>query len=126
GTKLHQHTRKSIAKRQPALMTAIQKFNSYCERLDSLYNPAWNIPLPTPLPTKLAKLRSDQTLMQDIWITPSIGEVPRWLQDSDIRDGIRALLKCDWCREEQKCLGMEADNLCCFFEEKLTALELSI
>ncbi|KAG2125734.1 hypothetical protein DEU56DRAFT_873029 [Suillus clintonianus] len=126
GTKLHQHTRKAIAKRQPALMTAIRKFNSYCERLDSLYNPAWNIPLPTPLPTKLAELRSDQTLMQDVWITPSIGEVPRWLQDSDIRDGIRAILKRDRCREEQKRLGMEADNLCRFFEEELTALELSI
>ncbi|KAG0697549.1 hypothetical protein DFH29DRAFT_1003608 [Suillus ampliporus] len=126
GTKLHQHTQKAIAKCQPALMTAIRKFNSYCERVDSLYNPAWNIPLPTPLPTKLAELRSDQTLMQHIWITPSIGEVPRWLQDSDIRDGIRALLKHDRCREEQKRLGMEADNLCRFFEEELTALELSI
>ncbi|KAG1848708.1 hypothetical protein DFJ58DRAFT_842820 [Suillus subalutaceus] len=29
GMKLHQHTRKAIAKHQPALMTAIQKFNSY-------------------------------------------------------------------------------------------------
>ncbi|KAG1770194.1 hypothetical protein EDD22DRAFT_977211 [Suillus occidentalis] len=102
GTKLHQHTRKAIAKRQPALMTAIRKFNTYCERLELLYDPAWNIPLPTPLPTKLAELRGDQTLMQDVWVTPSIGE------------------------EEQRRLGMEADNLCCFFGEELTALELSL
>jgi hypothetical protein len=74
-------------------MTAIRKFNSYCERLELLHDPTWNIPLPTPLPTKLAELRGDQTLMQDVWITPSIGEVPQWLEDSDIRDGIRALLK---------------------------------
>lgn len=107
-------------------MTAIRKFNSYCERLESLYNPAWNVPLPTPLPTKLAELRADQTLMQDVWVTPAIGDVPRWLEDSDVRDGIRALLKRDRCREEQKRLGMEADNLCRFFEEELTALELSI
>ncbi|KAG0699786.1 hypothetical protein DFH29DRAFT_983380 [Suillus ampliporus] len=39
GTKLHQQTRKAIAKRQPALMTAIRKFNSYCEQLDLLYDP---------------------------------------------------------------------------------------
>ncbi|KAG2139317.1 hypothetical protein DEU56DRAFT_735682 [Suillus clintonianus] len=126
GTKLHQHTRKAIAKRQPALMTAIRQFNSYCERLESLYDPAWNIPLPTPLPTKLAELRGDQTLMQDIWVVPSVGEVPRWLEDSDVRDGIRALLKRDRCQEEQKRLGMEADNLCRFFGEELTALELSL
>ncbi|KAG2739058.1 hypothetical protein P692DRAFT_20756820 [Suillus brevipes Sb2] len=126
GTKLHQHTRKAIAKRQPALMTAIRKFNTYCERLELLYDPAWNIPLPTPLPTKLAELRGDQTLMQDVWVTPSMGEVPRWLADSDVRDGIRALLKRDRCREEQRRLGMEADNLCRFFGEELTALELSL
>jgi hypothetical protein len=64
--------------------------------------------------------------MQDVWIAPSIGEVPRWLEDSDIRDGIRALLKRDRCREEQTRLVMEANNLCCFFQEELTALELSL
>ncbi|KAG2054503.1 hypothetical protein BDR06DRAFT_1049502 [Suillus hirtellus] len=119
GTKLHQHTHKAIAKRQPALMTAIRKFNSYCERLESLYDPVWNIPLPTPLPTKLAELCGDQTLMQDVW-------VPQWLEDSDIQDGIRALLKRNRCLEEQKRLGLEADNLCRFFGEELTALELSL
>lgn len=107
-------------------MTAIRKFNSYCERLELLHDPTWNIPLPTPLPTKLAELRGDQTLMQDVWITPSIGEVPRWLEDSDIRDGIRALLKRDRCQEEQTRLVMEADNLCRFFWEELTALKLSL
>jgi hypothetical protein len=86
--KLHQQTHKAIAKRQPALMTAIYKFNSYCEHLESLYDPSWSIPLPTPLPTKLADLRNDQTLMEDVWITPSVGDVPRWMEDPDVRDGI--------------------------------------
>ncbi|KAG1758574.1 hypothetical protein EDD22DRAFT_981359 [Suillus occidentalis] len=127
GTKLHQHTREAIAKCQPALMTVIRKFNSYCECLESLYDPTWNIPLPTPLPTKLAELRGDHTFMQDVWIMPSMGEVPRWLEDLDIRDSIRALLKHEWCLEEQtQWSGMEADNLCCFFGEELTALELSL
>ncbi|KAG2069310.1 hypothetical protein BDR04DRAFT_1021949, partial [Suillus decipiens] len=72
------------------------------------------IPLPTLLPTKLAELHGDQTLMQDVWITPSIREVPQWLEDSDIRDGIHALLTCDQCREEQKGLGMEADSIGAF------------
>ncbi|KAG1724201.1 uncharacterized protein EDB91DRAFT_1239990 [Suillus paluster] len=126
GTKLHQHTRKAIAKRQPALMMAIRKFNSYYERLESLYNHTWNIPLPTPLPTKLAELRGDQTLMQDVWVTPSMGEVPHWLEDADIRDGIHALLKRDRCTEERLRLGEEANNLYRFFGDEVTALELSI
>jgi hypothetical protein len=110
--KLHQQTRKAIAKCQPALMTAIRKFNSYCEHLESLYDPSWSIPLPTPLPTKLADLRNDQTLMEDVWITQSVGDVPCWMEDLDVRDGIRALLKWEWCQEEQRHLELKADNLC--------------
>lgn len=117
---------KAISKRQPALMSAIRKFNSYCERLDSLYDPSWGIPLPAPLPTKLVELRSDPGLMEDVWVTPSVGEVPQWLDDTSIRDGIRGLLKRDRCREEQVWLGIEADNLCRFFGNELAALELAL
>ncbi|KAG6377895.1 hypothetical protein JVT61DRAFT_14683 [Boletus reticuloceps] len=115
GTKLHQQTRKAIAKRQPALMSAIRKFNKYCEQLEQLYDPEYAIPLPTPLPSKLADLRSNQTLLHDVWITPAEGQIPRWLEDRDVRDGIRALLKQEHCQEEQIRLGIEADNMCrCF------------
>lgn len=106
-------------------MTAIRKFNSYCERLASLYEPSWGIPLPSPLPTKLTELRNDPKLMEDVWITPSVGEVPRWLEDSCIRDGIHAL-KRDRCEEEQIRLSIEADNLCRFFGDELAALELAL
>ncbi|KAG1745891.1 uncharacterized protein EDB91DRAFT_1268520 [Suillus paluster] len=103
GTKLHQQTCKAIVKRQPALMTAIRKFNSYCEHLESLYDPAW-----------------------DVWITPSVGNVPCWIEDVDVRDGIRAMLKWDRCQEEQRHLGLEADNLCWWFRDELAALELAL
>ncbi|KAG2125361.1 uncharacterized protein EDB93DRAFT_1244054 [Suillus bovinus] len=114
GTKLHQQTRKAISKRQPALLAALRKFNGYCERLEELYEPGCGIPLPTPLPTKLNELRNDQTLMEDIWITPSAGEVPSWLDDQDVRDGIRAMLKRDRCIEEQ------------WFGDELAAIELAL
>ena len=39
-------------------------------------------------------------LMQDVWITPSMGEVPQWLEDAGVRDGIRALIKSQRCLEE--------------------------
>ncbi|KAG2065287.1 hypothetical protein BDR04DRAFT_1161615 [Suillus decipiens] len=101
GTSVHQQARKVITKCQPALMTAIRKFNLYYKQLHSLYDPSCTIPLPAPLPTKLTKLYADPTIMEDVWITPSIGEVPWWLDDTDIRDGICTLLKCDNCRKEQ-------------------------
>ncbi|KAF8452432.1 hypothetical protein L210DRAFT_3383491, partial [Boletus edulis BED1] len=126
GTKLHQQTRKAIAKRQPALMSAIRKFNQYCEQLERLYEPQCGIPLPTPLPTKLAELRSDQSLLHDVWITPAEGNIPRWLEDQEVRDGIRALLKRDRCREEQVRLGMEADNMCRWFGNELATVEVAV
>ncbi|KIO09804.1 hypothetical protein M404DRAFT_130054 [Pisolithus tinctorius Marx 270] len=126
GTKLHQQTRKAIAKRQPALMSAIRKFNKYCERLAELYDASSGIPLPSPLPTKLAELRNDQSLLEDVWVTPSVGEIPRWLEDVDVREGIRAVLKSDRCLEEQWRLGMEADHMCRWFGRELCAIELAI
>ncbi|KAG2741497.1 hypothetical protein P692DRAFT_20750774, partial [Suillus brevipes Sb2] len=59
--------------------------------LDSLDEPSCAILFPTPLPTKLTELHFDPTLMEDMWVTPFIGEVPRWLDDADVRDGICAL-----------------------------------
>ncbi|KAN0087822.1 hypothetical protein V8E55_006443 [Tylopilus felleus] len=124
--KLHQQTRKAIAKCQPALMSAIRKFNTYCEHLAELHDPSWSIPVPNPLLTKLAELRADQTLMEDVWITPSVGAVPLWIADQDVRNGIRGMLKGDRCLEEQRCLGLEADNLCHWYGDELAALELSL
>ena len=69
-------------------MSAIRKFNKYCEQLEVLYEPEYAIPLPAPLPTKLANLRRDQTILQDIWITRSSGDIPQWLEDSDVHEGI--------------------------------------
>ncbi|KIN93816.1 hypothetical protein M404DRAFT_35711, partial [Pisolithus tinctorius Marx 270] len=126
GTKLHQQTRKAIAKCQPALMSTIHKFNKYCERLTELYDASSGIPLPSPLPTKLAELRNDQSLLEDIWVTPSVGEIPQWLEDVDVREGIRAVLKSDRCLEEQQRLGMEADHMCRWFGHELCAIELAI
>ncbi|KIK15557.1 hypothetical protein PISMIDRAFT_114969 [Pisolithus microcarpus 441] len=76
GTKLHQQMWKSITKCQPALMAAIRRFNWYCEQMEELYDPAYAIPLPSPLPTKLTELHSDPTLLQDVWISPLVGEMP--------------------------------------------------
>lgn len=126
GTKLHQQTRKAISKRAPALLTAIKKFNVYCAKLEGMYEPAWNIPLPLPLPTKLADLRDDSSLMEDVWISPLEVKSQPWLDDPSIRSGIRAMIKLDRCLEEQRRLGHEADKLCSWFRRELGAVELAI
>ncbi|KAG6849090.1 hypothetical protein H0H93_011358, partial [Arthromyces matolae] len=102
GTKLHQATRKAISKRKPALMNAIRKFNGYCAKLASLHKAEWNIPVPEALPLELASLRESSLLHEDVWITKSEGDLPLWLKDVQVRQGIRALLKVDRCLEERR------------------------
>ncbi|KIK15257.1 hypothetical protein PISMIDRAFT_115432, partial [Pisolithus microcarpus 441] len=62
--------------------------------------------------------------LQDVWISPSAGEMPQWLEDSAVHNGICVLLKCNQCCEEQWCLGVEADNMCQLFGIELCAVEL--
>ncbi|KAG6852744.1 hypothetical protein C0991_009387 [Blastosporella zonata] len=88
GTKLHQATRSAIAKRAPALMNAIRKFNGYCDTLSTMYNNDWAIPLPEPLPVKLAELRASPLLMEDVWISQTSGERPRWLAEPKSKGGL--------------------------------------
>ncbi|KAI0710611.1 hypothetical protein C8Q76DRAFT_624385 [Earliella scabrosa] len=127
GTKLHQQTRKAISKRTPALLTAIRKFNNYCEELRKQYKKKWDIPLPGPLPVELGTLREDPSLLTDVWITPLTSDPrPRWLNDPDVRRGIRAMLARDRCLEERKRLGEEADNLCRWYGRELAAVELAL
>lgn len=126
GTKLHQQTQKAISKRTPALMTAIRKFNKYCEELEALYKDEWGFPLPQALPTELGALRDEPDLLADVWISPVAGNTPRWLEDSDTRQGIRAMLTLDRCREERRRLGIEADNLCRWYGQELLGVELAL
>ncbi|KAI0716907.1 hypothetical protein C8Q76DRAFT_795144 [Earliella scabrosa] len=128
GTKLHQHTRKAIAKRTPALLTAIRKFNGYCDTLKREYKKSWKIPLPKHLPVELGALRNDPSLLTDVWVTPVTSEspTPRWLDDPDMRRGIRVMLAKDRCLEERRRLGDEADNLCRWYGNELAAVELAL
>ncbi|KAJ7900475.1 hypothetical protein B0H13DRAFT_1622406 [Mycena leptocephala] len=122
GTKLYQMTRKAITRRQPALTRALKKFNGYCARLELLRPPGCNIPIPAALPTTLDGLRSDPSLHQDVWIQSSNEPVPRWLEDHDVRDGIRSLHIIDRCAEEADRLNLERRNLDLWLKEELAVV----
>ncbi|KZP28678.1 hypothetical protein FIBSPDRAFT_994208 [Athelia psychrophila] len=124
GTKAHQRTRQAITRRKPALLRAIHTFNKYCAQLVDLHDPSWAIPLPQPLPTNLSALRDRSDLMEDVWISRREEEMPRWLADSSVRNGIRAVLKKDGCLRERRRLGREADSLCRWLGKELSAVEL--
>ncbi|KAF7298675.1 hypothetical protein MIND_00814700 [Mycena indigotica] len=118
GTKLYQATRSTITKRQPALMKALKKFNDYCTEFEQLRPADCHIPVPHPLPTQLSALREDTSLHEDVWITPSEGRPPRWLEDEDVRQGIRSLLTLNRCQEEMVRLAAERRNMHQWLEDE--------
>ncbi|KAG6899356.1 hypothetical protein C0993_010997 [Termitomyces sp. T159_Od127] len=126
GTKLHQATRAAIKRRMPALMAGLRKYNDICATLAAMYKPEWAVPLPEPLPTELQPLRDASSLMEDVWISRPMEEVPRWLSDKEVREGIRAMLKTDRCAEERRRLEVEAANLSRWFGRELAAVEVAL
>lgn len=64
--------------------------------------------------------------MEDVWITPSESTVPRWLENVDIRNGIRAMQKVDRCTEEAVRLCREANNMCLWFAAEATAVRQAL
>ncbi|KAJ7802891.1 hypothetical protein B0H14DRAFT_3488023 [Mycena olivaceomarginata] len=119
GTKLYQATQKAISKRTPALLKAISKFNDHCSNLERLRPEGCNIPIPHALPTKLEALRNDPSVHEDVWTTPQEGEIPCWMDDEDVRDGIRSLLVLDRCEEEMQRLATERTNLARWLDHEL-------
>lgn len=108
-------------------MAAIRKFNKYCDNLNQLSDLEHGNPtVPRPLTTNLEVLRDDPYLMEDVWVSPTMQVAPPWLTDSKVRKGIRAMLKKDRCGEERRHLGRDADGMCRWFGNRLTAIELAI
>jgi hypothetical protein len=64
--------------------------------------------------------------MEDVWIKRDFGKTPRWIESPEVREGIRAMLSLDQCREERQRLGREADNMCQWFGNELTYTEIVI
>ncbi|TEB16313.1 hypothetical protein FA13DRAFT_1650797, partial [Coprinellus micaceus] len=127
GTSLHQITSKGIAKRKPALITAIKKFNNLTVTLAEQNQPQYNIPLPGTLPEDLSKLRADESqLWEDVWINRCEGKQPMWFSSGEVRDGVRAMMKLDRCNEEIRRLGKEADNMCNWYGDELSCLEVAL
>lgn len=106
-------------------MTAIRKYNRYCDSLGQLAGTS-SIPIPRQLSTKLTILRDDPYLMEDVWVEPVSASPPAWLTDANVRKGIRAMLKLDRCLEERRRLGIEANNMCAWFGRELAAITVSI
>jgi len=79
--------------------------------------------------TDLAALRDDPEFQQDVWITESNcfkSDPPSWMVNPHVRMGITAMHKVMRCREEERRLQMEAQNMLRWFAEELTSMEAAV
>ncbi|KAJ7878978.1 hypothetical protein B0H14DRAFT_3774904 [Mycena olivaceomarginata] len=126
GTKLNTATRRAIEKRKPALLRLISKYNTYCAEIAEDWPPRCHIPMPSPLPTETTALRNDPSLYQDLWVYPTPGGVPRWMDDADVRDGIRSVHIVDRCVEETVRLKLECASMSRWLQNELEIVARAI
>jgi hypothetical protein len=74
----------------------------------------------------LYEVRDDTYLLQDVIVGQMTCSPSRWYTDSNIRLGVRAVLKMTRCAEEECRLPVEAKNMKEWFFRELTAVQLAI
>ncbi|KII84699.1 hypothetical protein PLICRDRAFT_117578 [Plicaturopsis crispa FD-325 SS-3] len=111
---LRSHTASQVKRREPGILSLARAYNKLCEDLASLIRQRKALPgavAPTPISKDgLFKLDVDDDIWQDIGLEEddsSGGDIPPWLGDDDVRDGIRARLEVDRCLEEEVRLKRE-------------------
>ena len=124
---MHQRTRQSITRRYPAILNLLKRYNANCKRLSDILGPSTKFPLPLPLPTTLDKLRDDENLYQDVWISPNEEQIaPRWLVEPQVKQAIKALVQLDRTVEERRRLQREAKNMFEWFARKVSIIEIAV
>ncbi|KZV78291.1 hypothetical protein EXIGLDRAFT_575095, partial [Exidia glandulosa HHB12029] len=126
GTTQHQKVCRTMRKRTPALVNAIQRYNDLCDRLVQALPQGLDFPLPEKLPVVLTDLKDNTALLENVWL----GGVPEsnaaWLTDGRVRRAIRALHTLDRCREESLRLELETKQIFGWFKRKTAALHVAL
>jgi hypothetical protein len=110
---------RAIEKHKPTLLRLISKYNMYCAEIAEDWRPRCHIPMLSPLPTETTVHCNDPSLYQDLWVYPTLGRVPRWMDDADVRNGIRSVHIIDRCVEETVRLKLECASVSRWLQNKL-------
>ncbi|KDQ11852.1 hypothetical protein BOTBODRAFT_113727 [Botryobasidium botryosum FD-172 SS1] len=126
--KNHAHTNASIHRRKGSIMTLIRKFNKLVDDMKALRRDG-QAPIESKLPrtldaAKIFRLDVDDDLWQD---DPGLGDddagdVPGWLGNDKIRDGIVAMLERDRCFEEEERLQHERGSMQAWITSEVRAI----
>jgi hypothetical protein len=111
--KLRAHAETQIKHKEPGIQQLRRKYNELCQELESMINQGL-APRRAVAPHRiekegLFKLDVEDEIWQDIGLddVEFEGEIPGWLGDDGIRQGIKSLLELDRCEEEERSLCKE-------------------
>jgi hypothetical protein len=128
--KLHSHTETQIKRREPAITQLTKSYNDLCGQMENLVK-AKKAPINAVVAERipkdgLFKLDVDDSIWQDIGLEENVGVMPAWLSDGKVRDGIKAMLELDRCKEEEVRLKRERCALQEWFLEEWGCVQLAI
>ena len=111
--KLHIHAEAQIKRKEPGIQQLRKKYNALCADLETLIKQGF-APRCAVIPYIIEredffKLDVDDEIWQDVGLEDMEfdGEIPGWLGDDNVREGIKNVLELDRCEEEERRLCKE-------------------
>jgi hypothetical protein len=128
--KLEKHAQSQLKRKEPGIQTLARKYNKLCNDLEKMINkkkaPRGAIsPLAIEMDS-LFKLDVDDDIWQDIGLTDDLddsSEIPDWLGNDKVREGIKVLLEYDRCLEEMQRIRHERISMQEWFLEEWVVLQ---
>ena len=128
--KLEKHAQNQLKCKEPGIQTLARKYNKLCNDLEKMINknraPRGAI---SPLAIEmegLFKLDVDDDIWQDIGLTDDLddaAEIPDWLGNDKVHEGIKVLLEYDHCLEEMQHIKHEHISMQEWFLEEWVVLQ---
>ena len=112
--------------REPGIERLVRSFNAICAQMQDIA--PRRAFLPRPIDMKgLYKLDVDDAIWQDAGLGGETeDDIPRWMSDKSVKEGIKCLLQLDRCIEEEYRLKKERCTLQKWLQEEWQCLQQAI
>ena len=119
-----------IKRRDPGISRLVKSYNDLCAEmahLVSMQDAPLGAKVPEPLQREgLFQLDVDDSIWQDIGLSEEHdGDVPRWIGDDDVRQGIKWMLQLERCSEEESRLMRERLAMQAWMVEEWNCTEMA-
>ncbi|KAH6886607.1 hypothetical protein BKA70DRAFT_1123120 [Coprinopsis sp. MPI-PUGE-AT-0042] len=113
--KLQSHVETQLQKHRPQISNLVKKYNTMCAEISQLISSRPSLqtavaPIPVD-PKSVFDLDVDNPIWDDTFMEDDLPQVPLWMGNDDMRQGIRSHLQLLRCAEEKERLCLESQNL---------------